>query len=81
MSTLLITNQILYNVRVLHELGYLHNDLKLENIVVGGQDPTKIILIDFGLSIKYKDKKGRHRKFKQFDSFSGNFMFASNHVC
>ena len=38
-------------------MGYLHNDLKLENILVGDSDPEMIYLIDFGLSVSYLDPK------------------------
>ncbi len=38
-------------------MGYLHNDLKLENILVGDSDPEMIYLIDFGLAMSYIDPK------------------------
>jgi serine/threonine protein kinase len=31
-------------------LGWVHNDIKLENILIGYKDPSRIYLIDFGLS-------------------------------
>lgn len=37
-------------LRTLHRTGFMHNDLKLENIVVSKEDSAKICLIDFGLS-------------------------------
>ena len=39
----------------LHSLGFVHNDLKLENMVVGNDDNNKIYLIDFGLSKSFRD--------------------------
>lgn len=33
----------------------MHNDIKLENILIGYKDPAKIYLIDFGLSQMYID--------------------------
>lgn len=33
-----------------HKTGFVHNDLKPENIVIGNKDPEKIYLIDFGLA-------------------------------
>ncbi len=40
-------------IRDLHSEGYVHNDIKLENILIGYKDPAKIYLIDFGLSQPY----------------------------
>ena len=49
----------------LHEQGYVHNDLKLENILVGDQHSTpasmhEIRIIDFGLVTDYLDADGNH---------------------
>jgi len=68
-------------LKVLHELGYVHNDLKLENIVIGHEDKSLIYLIDFGLSTKYLDKDGKHVKQYFTEYFSGNFLFASINSC
>jgi serine/threonine protein kinase len=38
----------------MHELGYVHNDLKLDNFLVGLNDPKTVYLIDFGISSNYK---------------------------
>lgn len=65
----------------LHSIGYMHNDLKLENILIGHRDPSKIYLIDFGLSQKYLDDDGSHIKKQNLGYFSGNFMFASVNSC
>ena len=73
--------QLIKRVQVLHNIGYIHNDIKLENILVSGQDPSKILLIDFGLSQKYLNPDGSHIKKKQLEKFSGNFLFASFNSC
>lgn len=65
----------------MHEIGYLHNDLKLENILVGDKDPENIYLIDFGLSVKYRQANGSHVSKNFINKFSGNFMFASLNSC
>jgi vaccinia related kinase len=64
-----------------HALGYMHNDLKLENILIGHKDPNKIYLIDFGLAQKFLEEDGSHKKKEQLHYFSGNFMFASLNSC
>lgn len=69
--------QLLERVEQLHSIGYVHNDIKLENIVIGAEKPSKIYLIDFGLSAKYIDEKGQHVQKQYISNFSGNFFFAS----
>ena len=61
----------------MHEVGYVHNDLKLDNFLIGLNDPKVIYLIDFGISSKYHNPDGTHIKKLKYGSFAGNFMFAS----
>ena len=69
-------------IRVIHELGYVHNDIKLDNILIGHVDPQNIYLIDFGLSIKYLEEDNvTHIEKKNIEKFSGNFLFASLNSC
>ena len=60
--------------------------------MVGKEDPEILYLIDFGLSYSYLEeinventKKKRsmspHKPFRQLNSFSGNFQFASIRSC
>ena len=47
----------------LHNIGYIYNDLKLENILVGDKDSSpeslaKITLIDFGLCSRFLTEDG-----------------------
>jgi casein kinase 1 len=66
---------------VVHTLGYVHNDIKLDNILVGFKDPTMVYLIDFGLTCKYLKDDGSHIEKKNMRKFSGNFLFASLNSC
>lgn len=65
----------------MHELGYVHNDIKLDNILVGYEDPSMLYLIDFGLTCKYLDENGAHVGKQFLKKFSGNFLFASLNSC
>ena len=62
-------------------MGYVHNDLKLENILIGHKDPDKLYLIDFGLTQLFKDEEGQHQEKAYVRKFSGNFLFASLNSC
>jgi casein kinase 1 len=68
---------MLERIEQLHSLFLVHNDLKLENVVIGIDDPSKIYLIDFGLTAKYVDENGDHIVKQYIRNFSGNFLFAS----
>ena len=63
-------------------MNFLHNDLKLENILIGAHDPDQIYLIDFGLARNWKDLISHKHvpKFKLF-KFQGNLVFASKNQC
>ncbi|CEF70384.1 Protein kinase domain and Serine/threonine-/dual specificity protein kinase, catalytic domain and Protein kinase-like domain-containing protein [Strongyloides ratti] len=53
--------QILESIQYLHKVGYIHNDLKPGNFVIGNKYDIKrrnvIHLVDFGLASKYGDEK------------------------
>ena len=69
-------------LRVMHEMGFVHNDLKLENMVVGHQDSNRLYLIDFGLTSRYRDEvTGELLPKINLSKFTGNFMFASMNQC
>ena len=42
---------LLGRLQILHQKGFIHNDLKPDNIMIGGPDEiNQIYLIDFGIS-------------------------------
>ena len=64
----------------MHELGYVHNDLKLDNFLIGLNDPKIIYLIDFGISQKYLNDDGTHMAFERDVPFKGNVIFSSRNA-
>lgn len=79
----------------LHSLGYLHNDIKPENILIGiapesikassassTQDIIFLHLIDFGISSSYLNTEGLHYEdsFDQALQFRGNIIFSSSNL-
>jgi serine/threonine protein kinase len=60
----LIAIQVLSRLEKLHDGGWLHQDIKPENIVIGSEnDRHTIYMIDYGTSSRYTDAKtGIHRE-------------------
>ena len=78
--------QLVRRLEQLHAIGIIHNDLKLQNIVVGsGRENNIIKLIDFGLATSYvkdpltwSEPKIQDSHIKTGNSmFEGNIAFAS----
>ena len=73
------------SLQVIHDAGYIYNDLKLDNIVIGDAPELgnqnanlhKIRLVDFGLAKKYVDARGLHLDEQQSSTFEGNLIFSS----
>ena len=68
-------------LRYLHRINFVHNDLKLDNIVIGHKKPHIIYLIDYGLSQNYLKDDRTHMAKKTLNKFTGNFIFASLNSC
>ena len=62
------------SIKSLHELGYIHRDIKPDNFRV---KDNKIYLVDFGSCIKYKDDDGNHIPRKSGRMITGTHIFAS----
>ena len=72
-SILSIGKQLLEALQAAHKAGYVHNDIKPDNILLDGQ---KLTLIDFGCSTQFM-KNGRHIGKFRVPHFKGNYLFAS----
>jgi casein kinase 1 len=52
-TVLMIGLQVIDRLEAFHKIGYLHRDLKPDNLVIGFEEKNKVIyLIDFGLAKK-----------------------------
>jgi len=63
-----IIRKLLYSIKLLHDLGIVHRDLKLENIMLQTKDENQntigdIRIIDFGLSIDFDPETTKTNKF------------------
>ena len=52
--------QIVRALEIVHESGNIHNDLKLDNIMITDGKDQNIVLIDYGFVTQYLDGDGNH---------------------
>ena len=69
----------------LHSIGYVHNDIKPENILIGNKEDdlrsNQLYLIDFGIATPFWDfDNNEHLPIKTGVSFNGTFRFASKNL-
>ena len=53
----MVFEQMINRIETLHQFGFIHRDLKPQNIVIGSDDPETIYLIDYGLAEKFLNMK------------------------
>lgn len=51
-TILMLGIQVVSRIQRLHNAGYSHEDISLENLFMGRNDPQTVYLVDFGLSLK-----------------------------
>ena len=81
-TALKIGIQLIQRFKELHEIGWLHLDLKPNNIVLSSgnfksPESSTVALIDFGISKSYLTPSLHHVKMETGAAFAGNFLFAS----
>lgn len=77
--------QMIDRLEALHALGYLHMDIKPENILIENNEFTNLSscnlkMIDFGLTMTFRDSKGNHVSMSKQADFRGNILFASKNA-
>lgn len=77
--------QIIDRLISLHRAGYIHCDIKPDNVLLGSEDrrapeSSDICLIDFGIAKRYCDPSGIHIEKKRDVPFAGNVLFASKNA-
>ncbi|ULU05442.1 hypothetical protein L3Y34_017842 [Caenorhabditis briggsae] len=77
-----ITVQSIAALRDLHEIGYLHRDVKPANICFGITPTTRHVLklLDYGLVRRYKEADGEWRQHRAKAGFRGTQRYVSTRV-
>ncbi|KAJ3117943.1 Tau-tubulin kinase 2 [Phlyctochytrium bullatum] len=81
-TTMILARQMLRSIQALHEIGILHRDVKPGNFCMELTTPTptrraRCILIDFGLSRRYRTPTGAVRDARARVGFRGTARYAS----
>jgi casein kinase 1 len=78
-TVLVIADQLLTRIELLHTKNYIHRDIKPENFLVGlGKRSDTIYLVDYGLAKKYKDSRtGNHIEYRENRNFIGTARYSS----
>ena len=71
-TVLMLAEQFLNRIELLHDEGYIHRDIKPENFLMGlGESKDTVYLADFGLAEKHNEV------YKEKDGFLGKPVYAS----
>ena len=77
-------SQLLEGLKAIHNAGFVHADLKPTNLVFGFGDSEEAMksvhIVDFGLTKKYTDYKGRHVEQQTNQGTRGTMSYMSIHT-
>ena len=60
-TVILLADMLICRIETMHKRGYIHRDMKPENILMGLEDNASMLyLIDYGLAKKWKQPNSEH---------------------
>ncbi|KAK6058025.1 hypothetical protein COOONC_04408 [Cooperia oncophora] len=77
-TTVRVGMQIIEALKSVHDLGFLHRDVKPSNMCVGiGEHRRIIYLVDFGMTRQFRLPNGEFRKERAYAAFRGTMRYVS----
>ncbi|KJH47159.1 hypothetical protein DICVIV_06747 [Dictyocaulus viviparus] len=77
-TTVRIGIQVIEALKFVHDLGFLHRDVKPSNMCVGiGEHRRIIYLVDFGMTRQFRLQSGELRKERAYAAFRGTMRYVS----
>jgi casein kinase 1 len=78
-TVLMLADQMLTRVELMHSKKYLHRDIKPDNFLIGlGRKASQVFMIDFGLAKRYRDPKtDQHIPYRDGKNLTGTARYAS----
>ena len=77
-TVILLADQLIKRIEAMHRRGFIHRDMKPENILMGlDENASTLYLIDYGLAKKWTLSNGEHIPIREGKNLTGTARYAS----